>query len=45
MASDALLDNEISHAAHRRAGCEEVDRVVQFRKDLGAGPEHRARTA
>jgi aminoglycoside 6'-N-acetyltransferase I len=45
MASDALLDNEISHAAHRRAGYEEVDRVVQFRKDLDAGPEHRARTA
>ena len=34
MASDALLDNEISHAAHYRAGYEEVDRVVQFRKGL-----------
>jgi aminoglycoside 6'-N-acetyltransferase I len=32
MASDALLDNLESHAAHRRAGYEEVDRVVQFRK-------------
>lgn len=34
MASDALLDNTVSHAAHRRAGYEEVDRVVQFRKSL-----------
>jgi aminoglycoside 6'-N-acetyltransferase I len=34
IASDALLDNELSHAAHRRAGYEEVDRVVQFRKVL-----------
>jgi aminoglycoside 6'-N-acetyltransferase I len=34
MASDALLDNDVSHAAHRRAGYEEVGRVVQFRKGL-----------
>lgn len=34
IASDALLDNVVSHAAHRRAGHEEVDRVVQFRKQL-----------
>jgi aminoglycoside 6'-N-acetyltransferase I len=34
IASDALLDNSVSHAAHRRAGFEEVDRVVQFRKRL-----------
>ncbi len=34
MASDCRLDNAISHAAHRRAGYEEVDRVVQFRKPL-----------
>jgi aminoglycoside 6'-N-acetyltransferase I len=34
MASDALLDNTVSHAAHRRAGYEEVDRVVQFRKTI-----------
>lgn len=34
MASDARLDNVISHAAHCRAGYEEVDRVVQFRKSL-----------
>lgn len=36
MASDAQLDNTISHAAHRAAGFEEVDRVVQFRKSLYA---------
>src|SRR3954468_6398088 len=35
MASDALLDNDVSHAAHRRSGYEEVGRVVQFRKVLG----------
>ena len=34
MASDALLDNVVSHEAHRRSGYEEVDRVVQFRKSL-----------
>ena len=36
MASDALLDNAVSHAAH--AGCwyEEVGRVVQFRKPLSS---------
>ena len=36
IASDALLDNEVSHAAHRQSGYEEVGRVVQFRKVLGA---------
>jgi aminoglycoside 6'-N-acetyltransferase I len=36
IASDALIDNVVSHAAHRRAGYEEVDRVVQFRKALGS---------
>ncbi|MFL5479950.1 MAG: GNAT family N-acetyltransferase [Gemmatimonadaceae bacterium] len=34
IASDALLDNEASHAAHRAVGYEEVGRVVQFRKVL-----------
>lgn len=34
MASDALLENLVSHAAHQRAGYEEVGRVVQFRKVL-----------
>ncbi|HST07515.1 MAG TPA: GNAT family N-acetyltransferase [Gemmatimonadaceae bacterium] len=36
MASDALLDNAVSHAAHQGSGYEEVGRVVQFRKLLGA---------
>ena len=35
MASDAQLDNDASHAAHRRSGYAEVDRVVQYRKELG----------
>ena len=34
MASDALLDNEVSHRAHLGAGYAIVDRVVQFRKEL-----------
>lgn len=34
MASDALLDNDVSHRAHQRSGYAIVDRVVQFRKDL-----------
>jgi aminoglycoside 6'-N-acetyltransferase I len=34
MASDARIDNDVSHAAHRRAGYAEIDRVVQFRKSL-----------
>ena len=34
MASDALIDNALSHAAHHRLGYEEVGRVVQFRKVL-----------
>jgi len=34
MASDALLDNTVSHAAHKRAGYDEVGRIVQFRKPL-----------
>lgn len=34
MASDALLDNEVSHAAHRQSGYEEVDRQVTYRKSL-----------
>ena len=36
MGSDALLWNEVSHAAHKASGYEEVDRVVTFRKSLGA---------
>ena len=34
MASDASLDNHVSHQAHSRAGYQETDRVVQFRKVL-----------
>jgi aminoglycoside 6'-N-acetyltransferase I len=34
MASDALLDNHASHAAHRALGFEEVERTVHFRKRL-----------
>jgi aminoglycoside 6'-N-acetyltransferase I len=34
MASDALLDNEASHAMHRALGFEETERVVYFRKRL-----------
>jgi aminoglycoside 6'-N-acetyltransferase I len=34
MASDALLDNTVSHEAHQRSGYAEVGRVVQFRKPL-----------
>lgn len=34
LASDALLDNEISHALHRALGFSETERVVYFRKEL-----------
>ena len=34
MASDALLDNTVSHAAHRACGYEEVERQVCFKKAL-----------
>ena len=37
MGSDALLWNEVSHAAHKASGYEEVDRVVTFRKSLTEG--------
>jgi aminoglycoside 6'-N-acetyltransferase I len=33
-ASDALLDNDDSHAAHRACGFAETERVVYFRKAL-----------
>jgi aminoglycoside 6'-N-acetyltransferase I len=32
--SDALLDNDVSHSAHKRCGYDEVGRIVQFRKLL-----------
>ena len=35
-ASDALLENEESHAMHRALGFEETERVVYFRRDLGS---------
>lgn len=34
IASDALLENVVSYAAHTRSGYEEVVRLVTFRKDL-----------
>ena len=34
MASDALLDNDVSHMAHEAAGYREVERAVHFRKAL-----------
>ena len=34
LASDALLDNTRSHAAHRACGFEETERVVYFRKPV-----------
>ena len=34
LASDALLDNEISHAVHRALGFQETERVVFFQKTL-----------
>jgi aminoglycoside 6'-N-acetyltransferase I len=34
MGSDVLIDNDVSCVAHVRSGYTEVDRVVQFRKDL-----------
>jgi len=34
MASDALLDNDVSHEAHKRSGYVEVDRVITYRKPL-----------
>jgi len=34
LGSDALLDNALSHQAHRALGFEERERVVYFRKRL-----------
>jgi aminoglycoside 6'-N-acetyltransferase I len=34
MASDALIDNDVSHASHQALGYEEVERLVMFRKSL-----------
>jgi aminoglycoside 6'-N-acetyltransferase I len=35
-ASDALIDNDVSHQAHGRLGFQEVERIVCFRKSLTA---------
>jgi aminoglycoside 6'-N-acetyltransferase I len=35
LASDALLENHVSHVVHRALGFEETERVVFFRKSLG----------
>jgi aminoglycoside 6'-N-acetyltransferase I len=35
IASDAALENDASHAAHRSLGFEEVERIVRYRKPLG----------
>lgn len=35
MGSDVLIDNEISHVAHARAGFREIERVVTYAKELG----------
>jgi aminoglycoside 6'-N-acetyltransferase I len=37
-ASDALIDNPVSQAAHRALGFTEVEAIVCFRKDLGGVP-------
>jgi aminoglycoside 6'-N-acetyltransferase I len=34
LASDALIDNEVSQRAHRSLGFRETERVVYFKKDL-----------
>jgi aminoglycoside 6'-N-acetyltransferase I len=36
LASDALIDNSVSHAAHAAYGFEETERVVYFRKRVDA---------
>lgn len=38
MGSDALLENEVSHQAHRGSGYVETDRVINYRKELGPLP-------
>lgn len=36
MASDAVLQNDLSHRAHKAVGFSEVERIVVFRKPLSA---------
>jgi aminoglycoside 6'-N-acetyltransferase I len=45
MASDALLENTVSQAAHRRSGYAETERIVVFRKLLDAADGSRADAA
>ncbi|HSW31538.1 MAG TPA: aminoglycoside 6'-N-acetyltransferase [Longimicrobiales bacterium] len=40
IASDTAPDNEVSLAAHERLGFSVTDRMVCFRKELGAGQGH-----
>jgi len=37
MASDCLIDNDVSWRAHLALGYEEVERVIQFKKTLDPG--------
>lgn len=37
LASDALVENQVSHAMHEALGFEETERVVYFLRDLKAG--------
>lgn len=34
IASDALIDNDVSHTAHRALGFDEAERIVCYRKAL-----------
>ena len=34
LASDAIIDNHVSHASHRALGFAEVERIVCFRKEI-----------
>ena len=43
LASDALLENVVSHRAHERVGFLEVERAVRYRKLLTGHP-HRSRS-
>jgi lactoylglutathione lyase len=38
MGSDAVLENEVSHQAHRASGYVETDRVINYHKKLGPAP-------
>ncbi|HET6574089.1 MAG TPA: GNAT family N-acetyltransferase [Fimbriiglobus sp.] len=42
VASDALLENAVSHEAHKALGFEESGRLVHFRKRLDGSPEEAA---